>query len=65
MRFVIPINEPEEGGSQTVHILDTGSTNRTKNRQILDEYFTKMGVHRTHLKRVRKAMGFVGSSLGA
>lgn len=65
MRFIIPINEPEEGGSQTVHVLETGSTNRTKNRQILDEYFTKMGVPSTHLKRIRKVMGFTGNMLGA
>lgn len=64
MRFIIPINEVEDGGSQTVHVLTTDTTNRTKNRQYLDEYFLKMGVPRTHLKRVRKAMGFVGAGLG-
>lgn len=64
MRFYIPINEAESGESQTVHVVDTGSNCARTNRRILREYFLKMGVPVTQLKRVMKAMGFTKDTLG-
>lgn len=64
MRFIIPLNEPEENGSVTCHVIETNSDNRKTNREKLSEYFTAMGIPVTHHKRVRKAMGFVGKGLG-
>lgn len=64
MRFVIQINESVDGGSVTVHVVDTGSDCARTNRRKLREYFLAMGVKVTELKKVMKAMGFVGERLG-
>jgi len=64
MQFLIPLNEPEENGSVTYHVLTTGSTCARTNKRHLRNYFTQMGVRQHDLKRVFKAMGFVGSVLG-
>lgn len=63
MKFHVPINVPVDGGSQTIHIVDTGSNCASTNKRKLKEYFIEMGVPRKHLKRVMKAMGFWGKSL--
>lgn len=64
MQFLIPINEPDEGGSQTVHILTTNSTCARTNKRHLRNYFKQMGVRPTEMKKVFKAMGFTGQVLG-
>lgn len=64
MKFYIQINEPVDGGSVTVHVVDTESNCARTNRRKLREYFLAMGVKVTELKKVMKAMGFVGERLG-
>lgn len=64
MRFIIPINEVEDNGSQTCHVIETNSSCKKTNRRKLREYFLVQGVPLSHLKRVMKAMGFVGDNLG-
>lgn len=64
MRFIIEINEAKEGESQTVHVVETNSSCKKTNRRKLREYFLVQGVPLSHLKRVMKAMGFVGDNLG-
>lgn len=64
MQFIIPLNEAEEGGSVTYHILTTNSTNARTNKRHLRNYFLQMGVRQHELKKVFKSMGFVGSALG-
>jgi hypothetical protein len=64
VRFIIPINEVEEGGSQTIHIVDTRSDCARTNKRKLREYFRAMGVREYELKKVFKSMGFVGEALG-
>ena len=63
MRFIVPINEPEDGGSMTCHVIETGSNNARTNKRVLKEYFSKMGVPTTEIKTVMKAMGFWGHNL--
>lgn len=65
MRFIIPINEVEDNGSQTVHVVDTGSDCKRTNRRKLREYFLVQGVPLKRIKYVMKAMGFVGDNLGS
>lgn len=64
MKFLVPINEAEDGESQTVHVVETNSTSARVNKMKLREYFMAQGVPRTHVKRVMKAMGFWGDALG-
>lgn len=64
MRFIIPINDAEGDTSTTFHSVNTGSQNPRTNKRILREYFEKMGVEPSHVKRVMKAMGFWGARLG-
>ena len=64
MRFLIPINEVEDGGSQTVQIVETSSNCKRTYRRKLRDYFTVQGVPYNKLKYVMKAMGFVGDTLG-
>jgi hypothetical protein len=64
MQFLIPINEPEEGGSQTVHVVTTQSDCARTNKKHLRNYFLKMGVKPTEMKKVFKEMGFTHSVLG-
>ncbi len=63
MRFFIPINEVTTG-SQTVDIVSTGTRNRKTNRRALVQYFKSQGVKKNAIKKVMKAMGFVGAQLG-
>ena len=64
MRFFIPINEANDGESQTVHIVDTESDCARTNKRKLKEYFEAVGVPVPRIKKVMKAMGFWGSNLG-
>ena len=64
MRFLVPLNEAQEGESVTVHAIETGSTNKRTNKKILRQYFKKMGVPTYRIKFVMKQMGFIGDSLG-
>lgn len=67
MRFIIAVNESdtEEGnGSVTFHAVETGSDVARTNKRKLREYFKEMGVKAHEMKRVFKAMGFVGKRLG-
>lgn len=64
MQFIIPINEPVDGGSVTLHVITTNSTCARTNKRHLRNYFSQMGVRQFEMKRVFKAMGFVGSALG-
>ena len=64
MRFIIPINEAAQGESQTVQIVDTGTSCARSNKRILRSYFKQVGVPTPHLKRVMKCMGFTGATLG-
>lgn len=64
MKFIIPINEPKEGETQTIQIVDTGSSCARSNKRKLKAYFLYMGVPKNNLKRVMKAMGFWGEGLG-
>jgi hypothetical protein len=63
MKFYIPINEAEEGGSVTMHCVDTESNSPRTNKRKLREYFLYMGVAPKHIKSTMKMMGFVGDSL--
>jgi hypothetical protein len=63
MRFYIPINEAEEGGSVTMHCVDTESDSPRTNKRKLREYFIYMGVPPKSVKRTMKLMGFVGDAL--
>lgn len=63
MKFYIPINEAEEGGSVTLHCVDTESSNPRTNKKKLMEYFEYMGVPRKRLKQTMKKMGFWGDNL--
>lgn len=64
MIFLVPINESVNGGSQTVHRIDTESTNPKVNKRKLRAYFIEMGVPKHNVKKVMKAMGFWGDRLG-
>jgi hypothetical protein len=64
MRFIIPINEVEDGGSQTVQVVTTASDCAKTNKKILRSYFEQVGVPKKQIKRVMKAMGFWGDRLG-
>jgi len=64
MRFLIPINEAAQGESQTVQIVDTGTSCARSNKRILRSYFKQVGVPVYQIKKVMKAMGFVGGNLG-
>lgn len=64
MKFYIPINDAQEGESQTVHVVNTESDDARTNKRKLREYFLEMGVPANNLKRVMKAMGFWGDNLG-
>ncbi len=63
MQFIIPINEVVDGGSQTCHVVETGSINPRVNKRKLQTYFLGQGVPRAQLKRVMKAFGFWGKAL--
>jgi len=65
MRFLILINEAEEGESQTVTVIETGSDRARTNKKILRSYFQQVGVPRNRIKLVMKAMGFWGDNLGS
>lgn len=58
MRFIIPINEVEGEGSQTLHIVDTGSDVARTNRKKLRQYFEAVGVPKNRVKHVMREMGF-------
>ena len=64
MKFMIPINERENGGSQTVHIVETDSDVARTNKKKLREYFVAAGYPPELFKRFMKEMGFKGSKLG-
>ena len=64
MKFLVPINEVEDGGSQTVHVVETNSTCARTNKRKLRAYFVEQGVPVKRLKYVMKAMGFTGDTLG-
>ena len=64
MRFLIPINEADEGESQTIQVIETGSDNHRTNKKILRSYFEQVGVPKQRVKGVMKAMGFWGARLG-
>lgn len=64
IRFLIPVNEAKVGESQTVVIVDTGTSCARTNKKILRSYFSQVGVPTPHLKRVMRAMGFIGDTLG-
>ena len=64
MRFIIPLNVPEENGSITCHVLETNSNCARTNRKYLREYFLQMGVPVTQIKKVMKAMGFTTDRIG-
>ena len=64
MQFIVPINEAKVGESQTLHRIDTGSDCARTNKRHLRTYFKKMGVLPSEMKKVFKAMGFVGEALG-
>tara|TARA_R110002020_G_scaffold438211_1_gene648646 strand:- start:489 stop:686 length:198 start_codon:yes stop_codon:yes gene_type:complete len=64
MKFYIPINVVEEGGSQTMDILDTNTTCKRTNKKLLRSYFIQKGIPKYDVKRVMKAMGFWGDRLG-
>ena len=64
MRFFVPINEAEEGESQTVHVVDTESDCARTNKRKLREYFEAVGVPSSRVKHVMKSMGFWGDRLG-
>lgn len=64
MKFLVPINEIVDNGSQTVHVVHTGSTNARANKRKLRAYFKAQGVATHEIKRVMKAMGFWGDTLG-
>ena len=63
MKFLIPINVPEENGSQTVDVVDTGSSCARTNKAKLREYFIWRGVPKYRVKHVMKKMGFWGDTL--
>ena len=60
MRFIIKINEAEDGGSETHHVITTGSDIARTNKRILKEYLTKMEIPENQHKRTLKALGFWG-----
>lgn len=64
MKFLVPINEAQDGESQTVHVIETNSDNPRVNKRKLRVYFEAQGVPKSHVKRVMKAMGFWGDKLG-
>lgn len=64
MRFIIPVNVPEENGSQTMYVVDTESNCRRTNRRKLREVLSACGIPNQQLKHVMKKMGFVGEALG-
>ncbi len=64
MRFIIPINEVIDGGSQTVQTVTTGTDCARSNKKILRSYFEQVGVPKKRIKTVMKAMGFWGDRLG-
>mgnify|MGYP003637131568 CR=1 FL=1 len=64
MRFIVPVNEVINNGSQTVHIIDTESDCARTNKRKLKAYFREMGVQSSDMKPVMKAMGFWGKGLG-
>lgn len=64
MRFIVPVNEAAEDESQTIHVVDTGSTCARTNKRKLREYFEAVGVPSKRVKHVMKSMGFWGDRLG-
>lgn len=64
MRFHVPINEAEDGESQTIQIVSTGSDCARTNKKILRSYFEQVGVPKKRIKFVMKSMGFWGTALG-
>ena len=63
MRFIVPINDPAKGESQTLHSVETHSDCPKTNKRKMKEYFVAQGVPEQHTKRVMKAMGFWGDAL--
>ena len=64
MDFMIPVNDKEDGGSQTVHIVRTNSDVARTNKKHLREYFVAAGYPPKLFKRFMNEMGFKGSKLG-
>lgn len=64
MRFIIPINDAQDGESVTCDVLNTGTNCARTNRKYLRSYFLQRGVPVTQLKRVMKAMGFTSGRIG-
>ena len=64
MKFLVPINEAVDGGSQTVHVIETNSDCGRTNKRKLRAYFKVQGVPKSRIKLVMKAMGFWGDTLG-
>jgi len=58
MRFFVDVNEAEEGGSTTVHVI-YGTWSRRENKRSLRKYLTALGYksHSEH-KTILKALGF-------
>ncbi len=53
-KFRVPINEANEGESQTYLILDTGDVSDRVSKRKLRAYFKAYGVPKSHIKRLVK-----------
>ncbi len=53
-KFLVPINEANDGESQTCLILDTGDVSDRVSKRKLRAYFKAYGVPKSHIKRLVK-----------
>lgn len=64
-RFIFPLNEAKEGESVTNHIVSVTTQSRRANKRALKHYLKDYhGIPENQHKRILKAMGFWGDSLG-